>query len=70
MCYWRPCLAFLILAPAIQPAFGQAASPDAVILTGGFADHIEPGAGGHIDWTNGYIFGQGVGYGQGTDKQQ
>lgn len=44
---------------------------EVVQLTGGFADHIVPGAGGRIDWTNGYILAEGQGLAQrgGFDKQ-
>ena len=61
-------LAFLSWLAAV-PAGGQQPGPEPVVLTGGFADHVEPAAGGRIDWTNGYILGQGVGYGEGRDKQ-
>ncbi len=69
------CLGVALATPA---AVGQPNPPvenrrhDAgpVNLSGGFADHTEPGDGGSIDWTNGFILGRGVGYGQGRDKQQ
>ncbi|MFQ5491165.1 MAG: hypothetical protein ACE5GE_10620 [Phycisphaerae bacterium] len=38
--------------------------PEVVQLTGGFADHVVPGVGGRIDWTNGYILAQGQGLAQ------
>jgi hypothetical protein len=33
-----------------------------VLLTGGFAEHLAPVAGGRIDWTNGRILAEGIGY--------
>ncbi len=61
-----------VLALLVAGASGLAQEPqvETVILTGGFGDHVVPAAGGRVDWTNGYILGEGVGYGEGTDKQQ
>lgn len=50
-------------AGAQSPGHGAA-------LTGGYRDHIVPVAGGHIDWTGGFILAEGVSYAQGVDKQQ
>jgi hypothetical protein len=53
----------------VESAGAQPPGQD-VLLTGGYRDHIVSVAGGHIDWTGGYILAEGVGYAEGVDKQQ
>ena len=66
------CLAALLVAPGLvgEPGWAQHAFADQPPLTGGFIDHLQATPGGRIDWTSGYILAEGVGYGQGVDKQQ
>lgn len=49
---------------AEQPGDG-----DALLLTGGFQDHLEPVDTGRIDWANGYILAEGMGRATGTSDQ-
>jgi hypothetical protein len=39
-------------------------------LTGGFIDHVVDAPAGRIDWANGYLLADGIGFGEGVDKQQ
>ena len=65
-------VAVVVLALVVRVAWADEPQPaDAgVVLTGGFVDHVVPADGGRIDWTNGYVLAEGVGYAEGTDKQQ
>ena len=55
---------------AAGPAGAQQATTNDSPLIGGFADHLVAAQGGCIDWTNGYILADGLGYAEGVDKQQ
>ena len=67
-------LAGTVLAAVALPARGdeqsnlKTAGPP--ILTGGFADHLQPVEGGKIDWANGYILAEGTGLARDRSDQQ
>ena len=66
--HWRVLAVTAVLAAG--PVRAQQATTNDSPLIGGFADHLVAAQGGRIDWTNGYILADGLGYAEGVDKQQ
>ena len=60
--------ALVLLTVAIQAE--QPGHNDALVLTGGFQDHLEPVDTGRIDWANGYILAEGIGRVTGASEQE
>jgi len=58
----------VLLAVSIQAE--QPGHNDALVLTGGFRDHLEPVDAGRIDWANGYLLAEGIGRATGSSEQE
>lgn len=67
------CIALCLPASGVEPGgprpvLGGPTLPP--VLTGGFADHIQPVQGGKLDWANGYLLAEGIGKALDSTPQQ